>query len=216
MQKVNSLILVLYLLIVSVACKDGATEKMDNSRTDTAVKAATEAKGKIPDKPVEKKEPLTAALVPTAYNAGKGKEENIADEEAVTGSSRQKLLKLVNDARAEGCRCGGRYYKPVPPVKWNNQLERAAKKHSRYMQQRNILSHAGRGGSDAGSRISKEGYNWMSYGENVAAGYPTEEAAIKGWLNSKGHCKNIMSGKFKEMGVARSGTFWTQVFASRQ
>lgn len=183
---------------------------------DTAVKAVTEAKAKKPVKPTEKKGPLTSTSRSPTSNADKKEKENVAAEETVTGSSRQKLLKLVNDARAKGCRCGGRYYKPVPPVKWNNQLERAAKKHSRYMQQRNILSHAGRGGSDAGSRISKEGYNWMSYGENVAAGYPTEEAAIKGWLKSKGHCKNIMSGKFRDMGVARSGTFWTQVFASRQ
>ncbi len=216
MHKGNFLILVLYLLCGLVACREDVTGKTNGSEADTAVKAATEAKAKAPGKPVEKKEPLTAALGPTTYNAGKGKKESIADGEEVTGSSRQKLLKLVNDARARGCRCGGRYYKPVPPVKWNNQLERAAKKHSRYMQQRNILSHAGRGGSDAGSRISKEGYNWMSYGENVAAGYPTEEAAIKGWLKSKGHCKNIMSGKFKEMGMARSGQFYTQVFGARR
>lgn len=135
---------------------------------------------------------------------------------AQTGSRKQQLLQLVNNARAKGCRCGGRYYKPVPPLTWNNKLERAAQKHSRYMRRRNVLGHAGQGGSDAGRRISAEGYDWISYGENVAAGYGSDEATIKGWLKSKGHCKNIMSPKFKEMGMASSGQFYTQVFGARR
>ncbi|HEY9176125.1 MAG TPA: CAP domain-containing protein, partial [Flavipsychrobacter sp.] len=86
----------------------------------------------------------------------------------------------------------------------------------KYMRRKNMLSHAGQGRSDAGKRISAEGYDWISYGENVAAGYGSDEATIKGWLKSKGHCKNIMSPKFKEMGMASSGQFYTQVFASRR
>ena len=134
----------------------------------------------------------------------------------VSGGRKDKLLALVNNARAKGCRCGGKYYKPVPPLTWNNRLERAAQKHSRYMRRRNVLGHAGQGGSDAGRRISAEGYDWISYGENVAAGYGSDEATIKGWLKSKGHCKNIMSPKFKEMGMASSGQFYTQVFGTRR
>jgi uncharacterized protein YkwD len=134
----------------------------------------------------------------------------------VSGGRKDKLLALVNNARAKGCRCGGKYYKPVQPLTWNNKLERAAQKHSRYMRRRNVLSHAGQGGSDAGRRISAEGYDWISYGENVAAGYGSDEATIKGWLKSKGHCKNIMSPKFKEMGMASSGQFYTQVFGTRR
>ncbi len=142
--------------------------------------------------------------------------DNRHNEDAQTGSRRERLLQLVNDARAKGCRCGGRYYKPVPPLTWNNKLEWAAQKHSRFMRRRNVLGHAGQGGSDAGRRISAEGYDWISYGENVAAGYGSDEATIKGWLKSKGHCKNIMSPKFKEMGMASSGQFYTQVFGARR
>lgn len=133
----------------------------------------------------------------------------------VSGNSKQKILTLVNNARAKGCKCGGRYYAPAPPLSWNNKLERAAKKHSRYMKRKNILSHTGSRRSTPGDRIKGEGYNWMSFGENVAAGYANEKEAINGWLKSKGHCKNIMNPKFKEMGVARSGDFWTQCFGAR-
>ena len=54
-----------------------------------------------------------------------------------------------------------------------------------------------------------------AYGENIAKGHPTEKAVIEGWLNSEGHCKNIMSPMFKEMGAARVSTYWTQEFGSR-
>ena len=127
----------------------------------------------------------------------------------------QQLLDLVNNSRSKGCDCGNKYYPPVPAVTWNTQLEEAAKKHSEYMNGTGKLSHTGQNNSDAGERITNEGYDWMTYGENIAEGYPTEEAVIDAWLKSEGHCKNIMDAEFKEMGVATSGAFWTQVFAAK-
>ena len=78
----------------------------------------------------------------------------------------------------------------------------------------NTLSHQGSDGSDAGDRITQAGYTWQTYGENIAEGYTSEEAVIKGWLESEGHCQNIMNGAFTEMGVATSGSYWTQVFGT--
>lgn len=129
--------------------------------------------------------------------------------------NQQKLLDMVNNSRSKGCDCGNKYYPPVPAVVWNAQLEQAAKKHSEYMNSTGNLSHTGQNNSDAGERITNEGYDWMTYGENIAEGYSTEGAVMQGWLNSDGHCKNIMDAEFKEMGVATSGTFWTQVFAAK-
>ena len=34
------------------------------------------------------------------------------------------------------------------------------------------MTHTGSDGSDAGQRISREGYRWSAWGENVAMGYP--------------------------------------------
>ena len=128
--------------------------------------------------------------------------------------SEQKLLQLVNNARSQGCNCGNTWYPPVAPVGWDDQLEAAAQGHSNWMNQNNTLSHTGAGGSDPGDRITAAGYQWRAYGENVAVGYPTEEAVIQGWLNSEGHCKNIMNGTFTKMGVSVSGRYWTQEFAT--
>lgn len=187
-----------------ISCKE---EKPDSRGTET--EATKKGEKALPEKPVEKAKPI---------NTEKTK-ETVTEREAETantGSRQQRLLTLVNNARAKGCRCGGKYYRPAKPVVWNNQLEKAAKSHSNFMKKRNVLSHGGRGGSDAGRRITAAGYNWSTYGENIAEGYPDENAVIKGWLKSKGHCKNIMNPQFKEMGVARSGSFWTQVFAAKR
>jgi uncharacterized protein YkwD len=129
-------------------------------------------------------------------------------------ASEQKLLNLVNNARTQGCNCGNTFYPPVPAVSWNDRLEAAAQSHSDWMNRNNTLSHTGANGSDPGDRITAAGYIWRTYGENVASGYPNEESVVEGWLNSEGHCKNIMNGNFTEMGVAVSGRYWTQELAA--
>lgn len=128
----------------------------------------------------------------------------------------QKILDLVNEARASGHQCGNQYYGPAPAVAWNTKLGEAAQKHSDYMNSTGNFDHIGANGSDAGERIEAEGYTWITYGENIAEGYPTEEEVVAAWLKSQGHCKNIMNPEFKEMAVATSGSYWTQVFATQQ
>jgi uncharacterized protein YkwD len=46
---------------------------------------------------------------------------------------------------------------------------------------------------------------------------------MEGWLASPGHCENIMSPRFSEMGIAwvvdpksTSGVYWAQVFGTRR
>lgn len=124
------------------------------------------------------------------------------------------MLQLVNKARKSGCQCGDTYYYPVPPLKWNGQLETAAYSHAVDMFKKNYFSHTGSDGSRAGERIEREGYRWKAFGENIGTGYKTEKEVVDGWLKSPTHCKNIMNKLYKEMGVSRVGTLWTQAFAS--
>lgn len=125
------------------------------------------------------------------------------------------MLQLVNEARQKGCQCGNTYYNPVPALSWNNLLEKAAYNHSNDMLQKNYFSHTAPDGSNAGVRIERAGYNWMAYGENIGLGYKNEKEVVEAWLKSPGHCKNIMDGKFREMGVAKAGGYWTQKLAAK-
>lgn len=138
-----------------------------------------------------------------------------ADHSIPSTVNKTVLLQLVNNARKKGCNCGDTYYAPAPALSWNDQLEKAAYKHSNDMFRKNYFSHTGSDGTSSGQRISNAGYTWKFYGENIAQGYLTEKEVIEGWLKSPGHCTNIMNKNFKEMGVARAGDYWTQDFGSR-
>ncbi len=125
-----------------------------------------------------------------------------------------QMIEQLNKMRAEGCKCGNIYMAAVPPLKWNETLEKAALEHSEYMAKIKVLKHQGADGSKAGDRITQNGYNWRTYGENVAMGPETITAVVELWKNSPSHCKNIMNPAFTEIGAAKTGKYWTQVFAT--
>ncbi len=127
-----------------------------------------------------------------------------------SGIDKNLLLKLVNDARARGANCGGDWYEPVGALKWNDELELAAKRHSEDMNRHKHFSHTGTDGSVLADRVNGTKYDWSALGENIAAGQRNERDVINSWLHSPGHCKNIMNGNFKDMGIYKSGKYWTQ------
>lgn len=134
--------------------------------------------------------------------------------ETSTPTPENVILKLVNESRTTGCNCGNTAYPAVSAVTWNDVLEETAQAHSKDMENEGRMSHSGSDGSGPGDRITQAGYTWRTYGENVAEGYSSAESVVQAWLNSEGHCKNMMNGNFEEMGVAASGSYWTQVLAT--
>ncbi len=125
----------------------------------------------------------------------------------------QQLLNGVNAARAKGTTCGNTFYAPVSRLSLDLLLVQAAQAHSEDMLARGVLSHTGADGSNPGQRIARTGYKAATWGENAAAGYGSPDSVVKGWLNSPGHCWNIMNPAFTELGGARAGNYWTLVLA---
>ena len=117
-------------------------------------------------------------------------------------SIRQEFLDAVNQARSVGRMCGSTLYPAAPAVAWNDNLAMAAYLHSSDMAMNEFFSHTGSDGSSPGERIIREGYDWRTYGENIAVNYPTVSAVMQGWLGSDGHCRNIMNPAFREIGAA--------------
>ena len=113
----------------------------------------------------------------------------------------QDTLQRINAYRAAGALCGGQRLEPAPPLAWSPQLEQAAVKHARDMAARRAMSHTGGDGSRMRDRVARESYAWQALGENVSAGYSTGVAGLAGWMNSPGHCRNMMSPSFREVGV---------------
>ncbi|GGW50213.1 CAP domain-containing protein [Streptomyces xantholiticus] len=118
-----------------------------------------------------------------------------------------RVVALVNSERSKaGC----------SPVTLNAKLTKAAQDHSKDMAAHQNMSHTGSDGSDPGDRITRAGYSWSTYGENVAYGYATPESVMAGWMSSPGHKRNILNCEFKEIGVglAQPDNYWTQDFGT--
>ena len=134
-------------------------------------------------------------------------------EETVDGSAiSNSMLAAVNQLRQSGCKCGRKRMPPVPALQWDSKLELAALKHAKDMNQKNFFDHKGSDGSDAGQRASHAGYKWRNIGENIAKGPTSVTEVVQGWKESPGHCLNIMSADFTELGAVQYGDLWVQIF----
>jgi uncharacterized protein YkwD len=137
------------------------------------------------------------------------------------GAVAERVLELVNAARAAPRRCGRQDFAAAAPLTTAPALMAAASLHSLDMAERGSLGHDGSDGSSSGDRMTRAGYVWRAAGENVASGQRDAETVVRGWLDSPGHCATLMDGRFTETGIAfalapnkNPAVYWTQVFAA--
>ena len=131
-----------------------------------------------------------------------------------------RALQLVNDVRARGTRCGSRTFAPVAPITLSGTLAGVASGHASDMAMHDYFQHEDLAGHSPADRVRAVGYRESLVGENIAYGPESVEEVVQGWLDSPGHCENIMDPRFAEMGIAyaagrsaRRGLFWVQVLA---
>lgn len=129
------------------------------------------------------------------------------------------ILAETNIGRGEQQDCGEYGLKnAVGTVQLNDKLMLAAQKHSDDMAMNNFMEHEGSDGSSPGDRARAKNYAGSSIGENIARGYRTPKATVEAWIESDGHCQNMMNGGYTELGVGFAMSpmtgefFWTQLF----
>lgn len=132
------------------------------------------------------------------------------------------VLELVNQVRAKGADCHSKgVFAATGPLTMNPALRCAARNHSADMAARDFFDHTNPDGESPWDRMGKAGYgNYSNAGENIAAGSPDAQGTMSQWLGSDGHCANIMSPSFEDIGVGYSpggqyGHLWTQVFGAK-
>ena len=131
-------------------------------------------------------------------------------------------LRLVNAYRAAGASCRTRGSFPsAPAVRWDDRLTAAAAGHAQDMAENDYFAHESREGSTPAQRVSAEGYAWRTVGENIAAGQRSVSEVVDGWMASDGHCANLMSPAFRDIGMAcasdsasRYGRYWVLEMAA--
>lgn len=97
---------------------------------------------------------------------------------------------------------------------YNSKLNNAALLHSQDQASMSHMTHTGSDGSDAGQRVTRAGYVWNAYAENVARGQTSVSAVMNTWMNSFGHRKNILDRDFTHFGYGVQNHYWTQVFGA--
>jgi len=161
----------------------------------------------------------------TADSSGDGSNSGVSGgttgSECAMTAQEQDMLQQVNTARSQPRLCGSTNYTAAAPLKWDCKLQQAALGHSRDMAENNFFDHTGSNGLGPGFRIEQQAYQARTWGENIAAGYPTIETVVAAWLLSSGHCRNLMKSDFTDLGMAyveeqgsNYGIYWTQVFGT--
>ncbi|MDH6136754.1 RNA polymerase sigma factor (sigma-70 family) [Kitasatospora sp. MAA4] len=125
------------------------------------------------------------------------------------GTFQQQVLALVNIQRSQNG-CG--------PLTANSKLQAAAQGQSDDMAARHFFDHTNPDGAGPQQRIEAAGYQWSTWGENIAQGQPTPASVMDSWMQSPGHRANILNCDFKELGVGvhqgPGGPWWTQDFGT--
>lgn len=125
-----------------------------------------------------------------------------------------QVFRLVNQERA---RAG------LNALTYNASLARLARLKSLDMSNLNYLNHTSPTYGTPAQMLQRFGIGYRRLGENIAGGYPTPEAVMRGWMSSPGHRANILQPAFTDIGVgyaqgapgSRYRHYWTQLFIQR-
>ena len=125
-----------------------------------------------------------------------------------------RVLELTNSEREKA---------GLTPLMLSGELTDAALTYSQVLATSGCFQHTCGPVPNFADRIGQSGYSgWTALGENIAAGYPSAEAVVAGWMSSPGHRANILSPKYTEIGIGlvtggdgKFGTYWTEEFGAR-
>lgn len=80
------------------------------------------------------------------------------------------------------------------------------------------FSHTRPNGSSCFTVLSELGISYGTAGENIVAGYSSSQSVMEGWRSSSGHYQNIISSKFKKIGIGvniiNNQYYWVQIFSN--
>ncbi|HEX6293308.1 MAG TPA: CAP domain-containing protein [Herpetosiphonaceae bacterium] len=107
----------------------------------------------------------------------------------------QRIVELVNLRRREA---------GLAPLTVHATLAACAQQYSAVQARQGAINHTGPDGSNPGQRLTRCGYRWRHYGENLAAGYVSAEEVVAAWMASPGHRRNILNGKVREIGLGHT------------
>lgn len=113
--------------------------------------------------------------------------------------TQESVFLLTNQSRKENA---------VKSLKYNQVLERAAQDKANDMLAKQYFAHTAPDGKTPWDFVKKQGYQYLSAGENLAVHFFDDRTLQEAWMNSPGHRANILNTSFEEMGVGISRGFF--------
>jgi uncharacterized protein YkwD len=155
---------------------------------------------------------LLLALSPSGADAARAKISGYMPNcnVAVTAaSSAPRSAPTIRLARAAVCLINNRRSaRGLPRLRLNRKLSKAAVWHTHDMVRRSYFAHVSQRGRDVvdrlyGARYLGGRFSWR-VGENLAWGSGsrgTPREIVRAWMNSPGHRRNMLDGRFREVGI---------------
>jgi len=110
--------------------------------------------------------------------------------------------RALNALRAQARSCGERAWPAAPALRWQATLGESSRRHAVALAALDRLDHVDAAGGTLRTRLREAGYAMRVSGENLAGGPETLDEALGQWLDSDGHCDNLMAAQFEEFGLA--------------
>lgn len=107
--------------------------------------------------------------------------------------SEARILELINEQRVNN---------KLLAYKLNNKLVNSANAKGSDMISKGYWSHFSPSGQSPWTLIRNAGYSYKFAGENLAKDYSSSENVVTGWINSPAHKANLLSTKYKEIGIS--------------
>ncbi len=132
------------------------------------------------------------------------------DDDATTtsalGAMEREVVRLINiERRRAGC----------GPLRIDRRLILSARRHSAGMASAGNLSHTSPDGTSPWERMDATGYR-DGGAENIGRGYTSPDEAVRNWMETSGHRRNILNCELTATGVGAvqgpDGPWWTQDF----
>jgi uncharacterized protein YkwD len=131
---------------------------------------------------------LFLRFIPTNYTPASAEVLGYASQ-----ISTSEVIRLTNEKRVQN---------GLSPVTFNQLLTDAAKEKAEHMIANDYWAHNAPDGTQPWYFFTKHGYSYRYAGENLARDFSGAAAVVDAWMASPSHRDNMLSTKYKEIGVA--------------
>jgi hypothetical protein len=107
--------------------------------------------------------------------------------------SPDEVIRLTNEKRVQN---------GLAPLNTNSVLSQAAQAKGADMLNKGYWAHVAPDGTQPWTFFANFGYKYRYAGENLARDFSNPSSAVEAWMNSPSHRENLLSDKYKEIGVA--------------